>query len=224
MPLGPKAPSLQALSNYLVLPLVKLLGIGLGYPNCRNSLRWFLGTRDFRQCFPLFFLGTQFLLFGIGVIWVLVTGKSKTKHPVNNGADHNWSPTEISSIFGINAVVAAWPASFRFSLYHFVNLMVGYVVGRFGLFDMEKLRGNLLVCAARFVNDPEVVWFKRTSTLAWRAVWRHRKLEATKYTVERSIRQCTVLYYIVWYCMIDQGILRNILFLFWGLQASLPCG
>lgn len=33
-----------------------------------------------------------------------------------------------------------------FSLYHFVNLMVGYVVGRFGLFQMERLQGNLLVC------------------------------------------------------------------------------
>eukprot|EP00438_Fugacium_kawagutii_P013064 Skav206020 [mRNA] locus=scaffold4083:30462:32270:+ [translate_table: standard] len=36
-----------------------------------------------------------------------------------------------------------------FSLYHFVNLMVGYAVGRFEIFGMEKLRGNLLVCAAR---------------------------------------------------------------------------
>ncbi|CAK9048783.1 Cytosolic carboxypeptidase-like protein 5 (ATP/GTP-binding protein-like 5), partial [Durusdinium trenchii] len=33
-----------------------------------------------------------------------------------------------------------------FSLYHFVNLMVGYVVGRFGFFQMERLKGDLMVC------------------------------------------------------------------------------
>ena len=36
----------------------------------------------------------------------------------------------------------------RFSLYHFVNLMVGYLVGRFGFFQMEKLKGNLMICDA----------------------------------------------------------------------------
>lgn len=40
-------------------------------------------------------------------------------------------------------------SAMRFSLYHFVNLMVGYVVGRRGYFNMEKLKGNLLVCAPR---------------------------------------------------------------------------
>ncbi|CAE7615106.1 tmem144A [Symbiodinium natans] len=35
-----------------------------------------------------------------------------------------------------------------FSLYHFVNLMVGYIVGRLGLFDMARLEGNLHVCDA----------------------------------------------------------------------------
>ncbi|CAK9033122.1 unnamed protein product [Durusdinium trenchii] len=34
----------------------------------------------------------------------------------------------------------------KFSLYHFVNLMVGYVVGRFGFFQMERLKGDLMVC------------------------------------------------------------------------------
>ncbi|CAJ1361694.1 unnamed protein product, partial [Effrenium voratum] len=33
-----------------------------------------------------------------------------------------------------------------FSLYHFVNLMVGYLVGRFGFFGMDPLKGNLPVC------------------------------------------------------------------------------
>eukprot|EP00931_Biecheleriopsis_adriatica_P027709 TRINITY_DN16617_c0_g1_i3.p1 TRINITY_DN16617_c0_g1~~TRINITY_DN16617_c0_g1_i3.p1 ORF type:complete len:469 (+),score=68.18 TRINITY_DN16617_c0_g1_i3:55-1461(+) len=33
-----------------------------------------------------------------------------------------------------------------FSLYHFVNLVVGYVVGRFGIFGMEPLQGNVQVC------------------------------------------------------------------------------
>ena len=58
-----KGGALWALSNYLVLPLVKLLGIGLG-----------------------------------------------------------------------------------FSLYHFVNLVVGYNIGRFGIFGMEKLEGNVQIC------------------------------------------------------------------------------
>ncbi|OLP97152.1 Cytosolic carboxypeptidase 6 [Symbiodinium microadriaticum] len=35
-----------------------------------------------------------------------------------------------------------------FSLYHFVNLMVGYVVGRLGLFGMAPLEGSLHVCDA----------------------------------------------------------------------------
>jgi len=35
-----------------------------------------------------------------------------------------------------------------FSLYHFVNLMVGYIVGRVGLFGVAPLRGNLLLCDA----------------------------------------------------------------------------
>ncbi|CAE7402574.1 TMEM144 [Symbiodinium natans] len=35
-----------------------------------------------------------------------------------------------------------------FSLYHFVNLVVGYVIGRFGIFGMESLRGNVKVCDA----------------------------------------------------------------------------
>ncbi|CAE7713359.1 TMEM144, partial [Symbiodinium sp. KB8] len=35
-----------------------------------------------------------------------------------------------------------------FSLYHFVNLVVGYVIGRFGIFGMESLHGNVKVCDA----------------------------------------------------------------------------
>ncbi|CAJ1449489.1 unnamed protein product [Effrenium voratum] len=34
-----------------------------------------------------------------------------------------------------------------FSLYHFVNLMVGYCIGRFGLFGVKKLSGELWICA-----------------------------------------------------------------------------
>lgn len=70
---------LWALSNYLVLPLVKLLGIGLGF-----------------------------------------------------------------------LAVSSWLCTChrRFSLYHFVNLMVGYFVGRFGFFGMERLEGNLTICDA----------------------------------------------------------------------------
>eukprot|EP00913_Durusdinium_trenchii_P029783 g27909.t1 len=33
-----------------------------------------------------------------------------------------------------------------FSLYHFVNLVVGYGIGRFGIFNMEKLTGNVEIC------------------------------------------------------------------------------
>lgn len=33
-----------------------------------------------------------------------------------------------------------------FSLYHFVNLMVGYCIGRFGLFGVKKLTGELIYC------------------------------------------------------------------------------
>ncbi|CAJ1405172.1 unnamed protein product [Effrenium voratum] len=33
-----------------------------------------------------------------------------------------------------------------FSLYHFVNLMVGYCIGRFGLFGVKKLSGELWIC------------------------------------------------------------------------------
>mmetsp|Transcript_50375 Transcript_50375/g.155751 ORF Transcript_50375/g.155751 Transcript_50375/m.155751 type:complete len:427 (+) Transcript_50375:64-1344(+) len=33
-----------------------------------------------------------------------------------------------------------------FSLYHFVNLMVGYVVGRFGVFGVSRLQGSLELC------------------------------------------------------------------------------
>ncbi|CAE8673322.1 unnamed protein product [Polarella glacialis] len=35
-----------------------------------------------------------------------------------------------------------------FSLYHFVNLIVGYVVGRFGLFGMKELTGSVALCDA----------------------------------------------------------------------------
>lgn len=38
-----------------------------------------------------------------------------------------------------------------FSLYHFVNLMVGYGVGRWGLFGLPKLEGTLSACDAGFV-------------------------------------------------------------------------
>jgi hypothetical protein len=53
--------------------------------------------------------------------------------------------------------------------------MVGYVVGRFGLFQMERLQGNLLICAAwpesgtlhghihsfdqAFVTDSSGMWY-----------------------------------------------------------------
>jgi len=33
-----------------------------------------------------------------------------------------------------------------FSLYHFVNLMVGYCIGRFGLFGVKTLSGQLIFC------------------------------------------------------------------------------
>lgn len=33
-----------------------------------------------------------------------------------------------------------------FSLYHFVNLMVGYGIGRFGIFGMEPLKGDVKIC------------------------------------------------------------------------------
>lgn len=33
-----------------------------------------------------------------------------------------------------------------FSLYHFVNLMVGYNIGRFGIFGMEPLKGDVKIC------------------------------------------------------------------------------
>lgn len=89
----------KALSNYLVLPLVKLLGIGLG------SLDQ-LGLCVFREVCP-----------AVG---------------------------DYDSTVRANAL--------RFSLYHFVNLMVGYVVGRRGYFNMEKLKGNLLICAPRWAD------------------------------------------------------------------------
>ena len=33
-----------------------------------------------------------------------------------------------------------------FSLYHFVNLMVGYCIGRFGLFGVKQIKGEILYC------------------------------------------------------------------------------
>merc|ERR1719195_1791650 len=50
------------------------------------------------------------------------------------------------SNYGVLPLVKLLGIGLGFSLYHFVNLIVGYVVGRFGIFGVKPLQGNIPVC------------------------------------------------------------------------------